>query len=204
LDYVNDHNNVLQYRTIQPGIMNVFNDESYVFAGITNYYDLIPEPGFILGQTFIPGGIYRYTVFGLSYQSDYSRKIGGGFRAGTGSFYDGRFTGTTISSYVKPSDKLSLELSWNWNEVDVPFPDGHFYSNIFAGRINYSFTTNLYAKWYLQWNDFTDRVISNFLLHFIHTPGSDFYLVYNEEHSYIPVHRTERALLAKLTYLLNL
>jgi hypothetical protein len=204
LDYITDHDNVLQYRTIQPGITNVFNDESYVFIGLTNYYDLIPAPGFILGKTFVPGGIYKYNVFGLSYRSDYSRRIGGSFRGGAGTFYDGTFRGTTLAAYVRPNDKLSLYIDWNRNLIDVPFPDGKFTTNIVSGRLNYSFNTRLYAKWYLQWNDFDQRWVSNFLLHFIHTPGSDFYLVYNEEHAYGNLSWTNRALIAKLTYLFRI
>ncbi|MFQ5750594.1 MAG: hypothetical protein ACE5HI_01235, partial [bacterium] len=61
------------------------------------------------------------------------------------------------------------------------------------------------AKAYVQWNHFDKRIISNFLINFIHSPGSDFYLVYNEEwNTQGSFQTTNRTILAKLTYLINL
>lgn len=205
IEYITDHSNELQYRTIQPGLLNIFNDESFFFVGVTNYYDNIPQPGFYLGSAFIPGGIYKYNVAGLTYSSDLSRKLASEVRFGGGSFYDGTFFGLTLSQYLRLNDRIALDLTWNWNRVDVPFENGEFTTSILAGRFNYSFSTELFVKTFLQWNHFDKKVVSNILLNFIHTPGSDFYLVYNEKWDTSKgFNKSNRTLLAKFTYLLNL
>ncbi len=205
IEYITNHDNVLQFRTFQPSLLNVFKDESFVFLGWTNYYDRIPAPGFFLGPAFIPAGVYRYDVVGLSYTSDLSRKVAGGIRFGGGTFYDGTFTGVTVSNYLRPSDKIAIDLTWNWNRIDVPFDNGEFTTSIVGARFNYSFTPDLFVKTYVQWNAFDKRIVSNILLNYIHSPGSDFYLVYNEAwNTRGGLNTLNRTLLAKFTYMLNL
>ena len=205
LEYITNHQNQLQYRTLNFGLLNIFNNESYLSLGVINYYDRIPAEGIVLGQAVIPPGVYNYNIFAAAYSSDHSRKLGGSLQVGGGTFYNGTFWGVRLTNYWKPNDQLGIDLSWNWNRVDVPFPNGQFTSSIVGGRINYSFTPNLFTKAYLQWNHYDKRIISNFLVNFIHTPGSDFYLVYNEEWNTGNKFKTEnRTVLAKITYLLNL
>lgn len=200
LEYITDHNNQLQYRIIEPTLFNVFSDESYFFVGLSNYYDNVRDP-FPLGSTIIPSGIYKYNILGFSYGSDLSRKVSGIVQGGIGSFYNGDFKSVDLYSYFRPSDKFSVDLNWSWNRVDVPFPNGKFTTSILAARINYSFTTDLFAKAYIQWNDFDKRILSNFLLRYRYLPGSDFYLVYNEEAKTAGKFRTaNRTLMAKFTY----
>lgn len=205
VEIITNHKNELQYRTFQTGFLTLFQDESFLFFGLTNFYDNVPQPGFFLGPTFIPGGIYKFNVFGFTYNSDQSRKLSGRLRMGSGSFYDGKFTGVTISTYFRPNNKFGMDLNWNWNLLDLPFKNGDFTTSILAARFKYSFSPDLFVKLFVQWNDFDKRIISNFLLNFIHSPGSDFYLVYNEEwdtHGHIKT--ANRTVLVKFTYLLNL
>jgi hypothetical protein len=173
--------------------------------GAINYYDRIPAAGIVLGQALVPAGVYTYNIAAANYSSDHSRKLGGSIQVGGGTFYNGTFLGVRLTNYWKPNDKLGIDLSWNWNRVDVPFPNGQFTTSIVGYRMSYSFTPNLFTKAYLQWNQFDKRIISNFLVNFIHTPGSDFYLVYNEEWNTGNKFKTmNRTVLAKITYLLNL
>ncbi|MFQ5825646.1 MAG: DUF5916 domain-containing protein, partial [bacterium] len=203
--YITDHDNELQYRTIQTGLLNIFKDESFLFLGLTNFYDNVPEPGFYLGPAFVPAGIYKYNVSALMYSSDRSRKIAGKFKIGGGSFYDGTFYGLNLANYFRPNDKLGLDLTYDWNRIDVPFDNGEFTTSILGARIKYSFSPNLFVKTFIQWNHFNKKIISNFLVNFIHSPGSDFYLVYNEEwNTSGSIQIANRTLLAKFTYLLNL
>ncbi|MFQ5650225.1 MAG: DUF5916 domain-containing protein [bacterium] len=203
IEYITNHDHELQYRTIQPSIFNTFNNESYFFIGLINYYDKVPEPGFVLGEAFVAPRVYTYNVLGTSYASDFSRTLAGSAGIGFGSFYDGTFAGLDLAGQWRPNDKVALELTWDWNSVDLP--GAHtFTTSVLGGRLNYSFSTDLFVKTYVQWNRFDKRIVSNVLLNFIHSPGSDFYLVYNQEwDTGAGVSSQNRTLLAKLTYLLN-
>ena len=152
LEYITDHNNQLQYRIIEPTIYNMFNDESYIFVGLGNYYDRVQFP-FPLGSTLIQPGIYKYNVFVVSYGSDLSRKFAAIVQGGAGSFYNGEYQSVGLYTYLRPDDRFAIDLNWEWNRVDVPFPNGKFTTSILGARINYSFTTDLFAKAYIQWND---------------------------------------------------
>lgn len=202
-EFTTDHNNQLQFRTLSSGVYNLFQDESHLYFGVINYYDRVPAPGFHIGEAFIPAGVYTYNVFGFSYGSDQSRKWSTGLEIASGGFYNGLFAGVSVSQRFRPTDRFGVDLYWDWNRVDVPFPNGEFSTNVFAGRLKYSFTPNLFAKTYVQWNRFQNRLISNFLLHFIYAPGSDLYLVYNEDWDTSGQRDAVRTLLAKVTYLLN-
>ncbi len=204
VEIITDHNNELQYRTIYTGLANIFQDESYFSIGLINYYDNLPNLIY-MESTIIPAGIYKYSVLGVNYSSDLSRKLAVDVQFGYGSFYNGTFTGLNMSNFFNLSNKFRIELNWDWNRVDVPFGNGKFTTSIFGLRTVYSFTPNLFAKTYVQWNQFDKRIISNFLINFIHSPGSNFYLVYNEEwHTNGSFGTSNRAVLAKFTYLLNL
>ncbi|HEX9653830.1 MAG TPA: hypothetical protein VGA99_08970, partial [bacterium] len=202
LEYITNHDNDLQYRTINLGLLNIFKNEAYLSLGFVNYYDNIPAPGFFLGPAFVPDGIYRYNVGSALFSSDHSRKFSGSLQVGGGTFYSGTFFGVRIENYWKPTSKLRFDVNWAWNRLDLP--NGEFTTSILGARINYSFSPNLFTKAYIQWNDFDKQIISNILLRYIYSPGSDFYLVYNEElDSVSGLQTSNRTLLAKLTYLLS-
>ncbi len=207
LEYITDHKNTLQFRTISPGIFNVFNDESTFFIGLTNYYD--NAPGFFLGRpeqpAFVEPGIYKYNVLGVSYASDQSKNLSGSLRLGGGSFYDGSFKGMTLSSAWRPNNKFGIDVSWQWNKMDIPVANGKFDGNLIRAKLKYSFTTRLFINADFQWNELYNRFSNKLLLNYIHTPGSDFYLVYSDLwDTRAALQTTNRALIAKFTYLLNL
>jgi len=204
VEYITNHADELQYRTLFGSLYNQFEDNSYLYLSYINYYDNVPAPGFFLGNALVPGGIYRYDLASIGYGSDMSRKIAGSIFGGGGSFYDGNFWSVSVSSFVRPSKKISFDLDFQWHKVDVPFPDGTFVTNLLAGRFNYSFTTELFVKAYVQWNSFDERIISNVLLNYKYSPGSDFYFVYNEEWNTVGgIQTSNRTFIGKLTYLLD-
>jgi hypothetical protein len=48
-------------------------------------------------------------------------------------------------------------------------------------RVGWAFSTRLAAHAYAQYNSLDRRFVGNFRLRFIYRPGSDLYLVFNEE-----------------------
>ena len=67
----------------------------------------------------------------------------------------------------------------------------------------YAFTTDLFVKSYIQWNNLEDKFSANFLLGWEYRPGSEIYLVYNEIHDRFEspdLAPRDRMLLLKWTY----
>lgn len=105
------------------------------------------------------------------------------------------------NSGIKPNNRLDIYMLYSRNIID--YPTGGFVSNIVGNRITYKFTTDLFIKSYVQWNELDKRVTTNFLLYYQYSPGTDFYLVYNElRDSYLerPIGIRDRTLLLKFTY----
>lgn len=129
---------------------------------------------------FIPMGDHQFGVFGGRFSTSDSRiiSITTGFE--TGEYYDGKLRKYYVDSTIKPSSRISISLDYQLNRVALP-TDG-FNANLFSGRFNYSFSTNLFAKLYAQWNTETEQILTNFLINYIYRPGSDFYFVFNQSY----------------------
>jgi hypothetical protein len=85
-------------------------------------------------------------------------------------------------------------------------PGGAFRADVTGLRLGWTQSTRLAAASYLQYNRLTRRFVANFRLDFIHHPGSDLFLVLNEERGTeaAPAGLVARGLALKLNYLIRL
>ena len=111
---------------------------------------------------------------------------------------------------VKAHPKIQTDLNYKYNRVKLP--NGHFHTNNISLRLIYSFSTELFIKGFFQWvddpleNNGRDQISANIILRYRYNPGSDFYLVFNQEnlsdwgrHHLIK----NRTVLAKLNFFLT-
>jgi hypothetical protein len=103
---------------------------------------------------------------------------------------------------VRPNERLNASLNLQINDIDLPGVS--YVSTLATARINYSFTTNAFLNALVQYNTDTRQISSNVRFNIIHRPLSDFFLVYNERRDERTNSRLDRALIAKLTYMLAL
>jgi hypothetical protein len=96
------------------------------------------------------------------------------------------------------NERLGLSGSMSLNDIDLP--SGAFATNLVTGRVNYSFSTQMFLNALLQYNTDARQWSSNVRFNFIHRPLSDFYLVYNEQRDSRTADLISRAVIAKLTY----
>ena len=135
---------------------------------------------FILEGEEIPSGEYNFTAFQASVQSSSSRMIFGEVRLELGQFYHGNRSGLLLDATFKPNAKFSIEPFIEFNRI--AFPETEFDANVVGGRIGYSFSTTLFTKLFAQWSTDRDVLAANFLVNYIYRPGSDFYLVFNQNY----------------------
>ena len=85
-------------------------------------------------------------------------------------------------------------------------PNGAFTADLMATRIGIAVTTRLFLNTLVQYNSLDRRVTSNIRFQYIFRPGSDLYLVFNEERGSIASLSTPQARAARLkvTYLRRL
>ncbi|HET9387582.1 MAG TPA: hypothetical protein VFO67_20775, partial [Gemmatimonadales bacterium] len=117
-----------------------------------------------------------------------------------GHFYDGYKRSYSVGPSIRPNERLNASLNLHVNDIDLPGVS--YVSTLATARVNYSFSTNVFLNALLQYNTDTRQLSSNVRFNIIHRPLSDFFLVYNERRDERTNARLDRAIIAKLTYML--
>jgi hypothetical protein len=166
-------------------------------------YEFVDYPFQIQEDIVIPVGHYSNKYWIANYTTDRSRRIYGRARYRWGHFYGGYSHIYSFSSGFRPTNSFLGEVSFSYNDIDLP--QGDFANHLLIGRFTYNFTTQLALMSLLQWNSDVDEVDVNLRLRYIYRPGSDLYVVYNERRLVEgPFAGTrDRSFAVKFTYLLN-
>ncbi|GAJ11402.1 unnamed protein product, partial [marine sediment metagenome] len=154
----------------------------------------------------IPEGTYTGFMYSLNAQSDKSRAIAGGIDIDYGSYYTGHQMSFGLDSTITRLRRLRMEVDYRHNYIHLP--EGSFHTNTFGLRMFYFFSTDLYVKAYVQWNDDKyynagrEKIVSDILLRWIYSPACNLYVVYNDARLIGPGHNeiVNRTLMVKVTY----
>ena len=84
---------------------------------------------------------------------------------------------SSMPAYVR--SPVSAQISRFINQ-DIDLTQGGFVNRLLRARLIYSYSPQLALIGLLQWNSNTGEVNINVRLNFIHRPGSDLFLVFNE------------------------
>jgi len=97
-----------------------------------------------------------------------------------GSFFGGDKTTLTIAQgrLVLPPH-ISLEPSYSLNAVTLP--QGEFTTHLVGSRVNITITPWMFIGALLQYNSTTHSVSSNVRLRWEYQPGSELFVVYNDQ-----------------------
>ena len=153
------------------------------------------------GAVILPGR-YEYTEYFGFYFGNASAWVTPSLRYSVGEFYGGYKRTYQFGPSFRPNEKLSASLSLQINDIDLPAAS--YVSTLTTARVNYNFDTNLFLNALVQYSADTRQLSSNIRFNVIHRPLSDFFFVYNERRDERTNRRLDRALIAKLTYMLAL
>ncbi|HCU20448.1 MAG: hypothetical protein A2X05_13300 [Bacteroidetes bacterium GWE2_41_25] len=167
----------------------------------TNFYIVNPD-------VFVPSGKYNFYSFkGSLYASNSKRSLTSNIALQAGSFYDGfRLSGSIAPSWNAGSSTI-INLSYRIDHVSFSNRDQKYTNNIIGLRGRFMFTPKLSLTTYVQYNTFSNRIVTNARIRYNAKEGSDFYLVYNEgidssvRTNFLVDHSNEnRTILLKYTY----
>jgi hypothetical protein len=97
-----------------------------------------------------------------------------------GPFYSGDRTATGFTGgRLEITPQFALEPTYSINEVDLS--EGSFTTHLAGSRIIYTMTPLMFASALLQYNSTNRTVASNVRLRWEYRPGSELFVVYNEE-----------------------
>jgi len=122
-----------------------------------------------------------------------------------GTFYGGHRTSVSISrGRVEITPRFNLEPSFSVNRVDLP--QGTFTAHLVGSRITYTMTPLMFVSALVQYNSGNNGVASNVRLRWEYQPGSELFVVYNEQRDTVArgfPNLQNRALIIKINRLLR-
>lgn len=202
--YTTNQENVLETRENSSEIsVSATSGDSFRY-GIHQDYDYLPAADSIRDIT-IDAGRYTAWYHTVSLSSYSSRPVKGSISYRWGEYLDGKNRSLTLSNGTKFTNHFIMDLNYTHNRIELA--KGDLTANVLAGRWTYSFTTDFFAKCYVQWNDADKRISQNFLIDYIYKPKSHIYFVYNENRD-TSLGRNDnvkdRIVMVKVTYLFNM
>lgn len=194
----------LESRFNATGLWVVFENGATFLARLDHKFERLTETFEIHESINIYPGKYTFNNFFGEFTSDKSKAFSGSMNITIGDFYDGAIWGYGLGANLKLASRLTANLELSYNDINLS--TGDFSTTLLGTRVLYTFSSRLFAKAFVQWNSIEDTILSNFLLNFIHTPGSDLFLVYNEELNIDgkTLKTKNRTLMLKFTYLFNI
>jgi hypothetical protein len=127
----------------------------------------------------IPPGTYWDTRWLLELDSFSGRRLSGDLEISGGGFYAGERLTWAASGRLKLNKHLTLQGDWEYNRVTLE--DDAFGVTEVGGRADFAFTPTLFGAVAGQWNNEDEEVILNLRLNWIPRPGSDLFLVINQQ-----------------------
>ena len=197
IDYVQDLESVLVTRTRTAGFGVSFLNGSGLTLNYTDRFELLREPFRVSTDATIPIGRYDFGGGSAQYRSAPGRALSGFVRVERGGFFAGTRTSLSAGLMWRPNYHLSVDLSANHNNISLP--DGDFTADVFGGRIDYGFSTKVFASAFVQYNAAQDQFVTNVRFNYLYSPLSDIFLVYTERRDLAAGRTVERVLAAKVS-----
>ena len=205
-DYLTNQQNRMLESDLNLSFGIDFQSSARFSAQLGRQTEFIDDDWEIRDSIIIPKGTYEQWRSNLSFSSDPSRDISAEMGLRYEQYYDGRRFSVDPAVVFKNMFRFQADFNAEYNHVSLPA--GKFDILVLGCRLYYFFSTKLYLKAYLQWND--DRkannreriALSNVLMRWTYQPGSDLYLVYNESRSFGPIGERlfNRTVVLKLTF----
>jgi hypothetical protein len=197
-----DNNRLLEERHVDFAVDLI--GGGYVGLQWNEDIEFVDVPFEIREDVTIPVGDYDSPWWMASFRSNRSRRLYTTMSYRWGDFYGGRSRITNLRAGLRPNSSFTGEFGFTLN--DIALPQGDFTNHLLSARLSYSFSTRLALMSLVQWNSDVDRVDVNMRLNYIHRPGSDLFVVYNERREVegLAAGILDRTLAVKFTYLFGL
>ncbi len=179
LTYLEDGQGLLDTRRTEAEFAIELENSDRFSVTATDNFERLTRLTTIAGAP-IPAGRYDFAVGRIAYNFGQQRPVSGNVAVEYGEFYTGHRTSLTFSrSRVNVSPRLSFEpnLSLNWLDL----PEGRTNNNLVGSRVTYTATPLMFVSALVQYNTGTSSTSANIRLRWEYQPGSELFVVFNEE-----------------------
>ena len=143
---------------------------------LTERFEGLSEHARINGR-MLSAGDYRFRRLSAGFTPDRARSVGLKFNAALGDFWSGTRTELGGGVVWIANKHLTVDGSVSWNDISLPVPDGDFTTTLIGTRLEAALSRKLFAYALVQWDDVSQTLQSNIRVDWIHTPGSDLFVV---------------------------
>ena len=147
----------------------------------------------------IPIGRYEFNDWHATWRTNASAPVSLNARVNVGDFYDGHKQSYGVGAAVRLRGRFNASINESRNQIRLR--GGDYTTDLIAARVEYAFSTIAFANALLQYNTDAREWTSNLRFNIIHHRLSDFFLVFNERRDSNTGSLLDRALVAKMTYM---
>ena len=138
--------------------------------------------GFTLGNGVeIQKGNYRDRKISFSARTNQSRGVWGNFALSKGDYFGGNKTSMSGSIGKQFSNHLTLYGSANQNIIFMS-SQGEFTANVYGFTAEVALNRKWFGKAIIQYDNFSEQLQLYCRINWIHTPGSDLFIVLNQRY----------------------
>ena len=180
LAYVENLDRVLETREATAGFtVELENSDQFSVTGARTF-EFLPEPFRISSDVTLPVGGYDFGFVGVGYNFGQQRRWSGDILAEHGTFFSGYKTTIGVSrGRMSLTNQFSVEPSYSVNWVDLA--EGSFTTNLVGTRVTYTATPLMFTSALVQYNSSAHAVSANIRFRWEYQPGSELFIVFNEE-----------------------
>ena len=148
-------------------------------GGLHRRFERLDVPFQIRDDVTIMEGDYTFTTGSLSYRPNWSRPLAGSLSVSYGGFFGGTRTTFGGGPTVKFSKHLEIRLTARHNIISLPIENGDFSTTILSANILTAVNRKIFAEALIQYDNDSKKLQANLRVNWIHTPGSDLFVVFN-------------------------
>jgi len=156
-----------------------FQNGNNILIGLTHKWERLDQPFFIQANTEIPVGDYPYNYAGIQFRTNDSREFSATGTTHFGEYWNGDWFQYSGAVTWKTGPFLELTGSFDRREIDLPVENGEFATTIFGLDVLGAVNRKLFANALVQYDNVSETIQANIRIDWIHTPGSDLFLVLN-------------------------
>lgn len=156
-----------------------FQNGNNFLVGLTHKWERLVEPWEIRPGVIIPAGDYPFNYAGIQFRTNDSKEFSARGTTHIGEYWNGDWIQYRGGVTWKTGPHLELTGTFDRREFDLPVENGEFETTILGLNVLGAVSRKLFANALVQYDNDSETIQANIRIDWIHTPGSDLFLVLN-------------------------
>ena len=153
-----------------------FQTGEFATVAFSERFERLELPAPISGR-LLAAGDYRFRRLTMHARTNDSRTFSGALAGSIGDFWSGTRTEIGGGATWITGPHLTIGGRYSWNGVSLPVKDGDFSTHLVSANIQGAISRKLFANALVQWDNHSRELQANIRIDWIHTPGSDLFVV---------------------------